>query len=87
MAAMNNPWLVASIALLPPLFVAIVGAGTRAIHLRLIAVELATSVTVVLLIILSFAFDQPSSIDLALTLTLLTLPGTLVLALFQERWL
>ena len=39
------------------------------------------------LMTLSFAFDQPSSIDLALTLALLSAPGTLILALFEERWL
>jgi multicomponent Na+:H+ antiporter subunit F len=84
---MNDTWLIASIALLPPLSVAIVCCGVGAIHLRLIAVELATSLAVVFLIMLSFAFDQASSIDLALSLALLTLPGTLILALFQERWL
>ena len=36
---------------------------------------------------MTFAFDQSSFIDLALTLALLTLPGTLVMALFLERWL
>ena len=54
---------------------------------RLVAMELATSLSVLMLIALSFAFDQASSIDLALTLTVLSLPGTLVIALFEERWL
>jgi multisubunit Na+/H+ antiporter MnhF subunit len=84
---MTGVWLLASLGLLPPLLVAVIGAGWGPIHLRLIAVELATSLALILLIALSFAFDQSSSIDLALTLALLTLPGTLVLALFQERWL
>jgi len=35
----------------------------------------------------TFVFDQSSFIDIALCLALLTLPGTLVLALFLERWL
>jgi len=52
------------------------------IHLRLVAVELATSLAV--LLAFAFAFDQASSIDLALTLALLTLGGTLILALFRE---
>lgn len=84
---MTNAWLFASLLLLPPLLVAVAAAGIRAIHLRFIAVELVTSLATALLIALSFAFDQPSSIDLALTLALLTLPGTMLLALFQERWL
>lgn len=34
-----------------------------------------------------YAIRQPSSLDLALALAFLGLPGTLVLVLFQERWL
>jgi len=44
-------------------------------------------VATVLLALATFAFDQSSFIDIALCLALLTLPGTLVLALFLERWL
>lgn len=84
---MSNAWLIAAVLLLPPLLIAILGCGRGAIHTRLIAVELATSLAIVLLIVLSFAFDQSSSIDLALTLAVLTMPGTMLLALFQERWL
>jgi multicomponent Na+:H+ antiporter subunit F len=40
-----------------------------------------------LLAAFSFSFDQPSSIDVALTLALLSLPGALVMAMFFERWL
>jgi multicomponent Na+:H+ antiporter subunit F len=40
-----------------------------------------------MLAMLSFAFGQASSTDLALTVALLSLPGTLVFALFVERWL
>ncbi|HEX4149975.1 MAG TPA: monovalent cation/H+ antiporter complex subunit F [Pirellulales bacterium] len=61
--------------------------GRGEIGLRLIAAQLATALAILLLIALSFAFDQASTIDLALTLALLTLPGTLLLALFEERWL
>jgi multicomponent Na+:H+ antiporter subunit F len=84
---MTTSWLIASIALLPPLLVAIIACGRHAIDRRLIAVQLATSLTVLVLIAMSFAFDQASSIDLSLMLVLLTLPGTLVLALFVERWI
>ena len=36
---------------------------------------------------MDYAFDQPAAIDIALSLALLSLPGTLVFAVFQERWL
>ena len=84
---MSESWLVAAIFLLPPFVVAVVAACTGAVGPRLVAVEFATSLSLVLLIVLTFAFDQPSAIDLPLTLTFLTLPGTLLLALFEERWL
>jgi len=69
------------------MFIALWAAGHGTLAHRLVAVELASSFAVLLLIALSFAFDQASSIDLALTLALLTLPGTLLLAVFAERWL
>jgi multisubunit Na+/H+ antiporter MnhF subunit len=80
-------WLLASLGLLPPLLVAVVGSGRGAVPNRLIAVELATSLATFLLVALTFVFDQASSIDLALCLAVLTLPGTMLLALFFERWL
>jgi multisubunit Na+/H+ antiporter MnhF subunit len=84
---MTTPWLLASLGLIPPLLVAVAVAGTGEIGRRFVATALASSLAIFVLLALSFAFDQPSSVDLALTLALLTLPGTLVLALFVERWL
>ena len=84
---MTVAWLAASLALLPPFLAAVIAAGRGAVSRRLVAVELASALLVMLLIALSFAFDQPSSIDLALTAALLALPGMLVFALFVERWL
>lgn len=82
-----SAWLIAAIALLPALIVGMVSAARGAAARRLVAIQFATSIAVLLLVVLDFVFDQPSSMDLALTLALLSLPGTLVLALFQERWL
>lgn len=82
-----NGWLIASLCLLPPLVVAVFACGRGAVAWRLVATELATAVAIIVLIALTFAFDQPSSIDLALTVAMLALPGTLVFVLFQERWL
>lgn len=82
-----SAWLVTALALLPVLAVAVVAAGRGAIAQRLVSIQFAASSSVLLLVVLDFAFDQSSSMDLALTLALLSLPGTLVLVLFQERWL
>jgi len=84
---MTQAWLVASLALLPPFVVAVAMAGRGALASRLVAFELAASLGTILFVSLDFAFDQSWSIDLALTFALLALPGTLVLALFVERWL
>jgi len=80
-------WLVSVVALLPPFFAAIVSAGRGSPGSRLVGIQLATSLAIIILIALSFTFDQASSIDLALCLAILTLPGTLLFALFYERWL
>jgi multicomponent Na+:H+ antiporter subunit F len=82
-----TPWLAAVVALLPALAVPVAAAMRRDAGQRLVAVQLATALAAVILVLMSFAFDQPSFMDLALTLTLLSLPGTLLLALFLERWL
>ena len=84
---MNDAWLIAALCLLPPLTVAVFACGRGAVASRLVATELAAAFAVIALIALSFAFDQPSSIDLALTVAMLALPGTLVFVLFEERWL
>jgi multicomponent Na+:H+ antiporter subunit F len=80
-------WLVAAIATLPafavPVFVACRGASGD----RLAAVPLATALAALVLVMMSFAFDQSSFIQLPLALVLLGFPGTLVLAHFLERWL
>ncbi|TGE02308.1 monovalent cation/H+ antiporter complex subunit F [Methylobacterium nonmethylotrophicum] len=84
---MTELWLAAALALLPPLGLAVVAAARGALAFRLVAVQLATSLAVLLLVAMSFALDQPAVIDLGLVLAVLTLPGTLLFAVFQERWL
>ncbi|HET7570247.1 MAG TPA: monovalent cation/H+ antiporter complex subunit F [Gammaproteobacteria bacterium] len=80
-------WMLATLGLLPPLIAGVVMAGRGAIPGRLVAVQLALSATVFSLMLFEVAIRQPSSLDLSLALALLGLPGTLVLVLFQERWL
>ena len=80
-------WSGATWALLPPLSVAVLFALRGEVATRLVAVQLATALTVLLLALMSFAFDQDSYLDLAVTLALLALPGSLAMAVFIERWL
>ena len=80
-------WMLAVLALLPALAVPVIHACRSDTASRLVAVQLATGVTTLILALMTFAFDQSSFIDLALCLALLTLPGTLLMALFLERWL
>jgi multicomponent Na+:H+ antiporter subunit F len=80
-------WLAAAIALLPPLALAAVFCARGTLGRRLAAVQFAGSLGVIELTAATFVFSQPSSIELPLTLALLTLPATLLFAVFMERWL
>ncbi len=82
-----NVWLIATgvllAALLPCAIVAFRGAAMD----RLIAVELAGTITTLLILTLAQGLGRPSIFDLALALAALSVPGTLVYAHFLERWL
>jgi multicomponent Na+:H+ antiporter subunit F len=82
-----NPWLVATIALMPALMVPLWVAARGSTANRLVAVQFATALTGLSGILFSFASDQPSIVDLLLALGLLSLPGSLLFAHFLERWL
>jgi multisubunit Na+/H+ antiporter MnhF subunit len=82
-----NMWLAAVILLLPPLAVPMVVAWRGDANNRLAAVQLAGTLAALILAVMTFAFDQPSFIDLALCLTLVSVPGTLIFTTFMERWL
>lgn len=82
-----TPWMLATIALVPAFAIPALATCRGGLADRLVAVQLATSVATLILALMTFAFDQSAFIDLALALALLTLPGTLVIALFVERWL
>jgi multicomponent Na+:H+ antiporter subunit F len=82
-----NVWLISVIALLPPLALPLWVAARGKLVDRLVAVQLATNVAILILILASFAFDQDTLIDLPLSLAALSLPGTLMFAMFVERWL
>lgn len=82
-----NLWTAAILALLPPLLLASALAWRGRPGQRFAAYQLAGSVTVLILTLMAFATDQASMTDLALTLVLLNLPGTMLFAVFLERWI
>ena len=82
-----NAWLIASIALVPPFALGVMFAMRDIANQRLAAVQFAGSLAAPILAAMTFAFDQSSFVDLALCLALLSVPGTLFLALFMERFL
>ena len=82
-----NAWLLTAILFLPPLAVTVFVAMRADCDNRLVAVQFAGGFTALILASMSFAFDQPSFIDLAVCAALLSVPGTYVLATFLERWL
>ena len=82
-----NPWLLATLALVPLLALMVVMCGRGPVGRRIAATQLAGSLGALTLVSMTFAFGQASSMDLALTLGLLTLPASLLFAVFLERWL
>ncbi len=80
-------WFLALLAMLPPLAVAFGLAWRGPAGRRFIAVQLAGSVSILVMTAMTFVFDQASSIDLAVTFGVLSLPAALLYAVFLERWL
>ena len=79
-------WLAAAIAMLPPVAAMLWSACRGRTGQRFAAAQAASALGIWSMVLMSFAFGQPSEIDLPLTAVLLSLPGTLLLALFLERW-
>ena len=80
-------WILAILALMPPLVLSVTLTWRGRPGQRLAAYQLATTIGVTILTLLTFATDQASVIDLALTAVLLALPGTLLISVFMERWI
>lgn len=80
-------WIIAALILLACL----IGPFLRCAHgdtaSRLVALEAASPICVVLLLCLCEAFRRAPFVDLALALALLTFGAGLVFARFLERWL
>lgn len=82
-----SPFLIAAFAMLLALALPTWVAVRGALGQRLVALELCSVVTALVLVCLSLAFGQPSFLDVAVALVVLSLPGTLVLTVCLERWL
>lgn len=82
-----NAWLVISLVLLAAMAAPLAMAATGPLRRRLVAVQLIGAIGLWALVAMSFALNASSAIDLALMLGLLTLPATLLFAVFAERWL
>lgn len=82
-----NTWWIACLALSLPLAVPVIATSRRLPAMRFVALQVLIVLATVILVLLSFALDQSSFVDLPLALALLSLPGSLLMALFLERWL
>lgn len=82
-----SAWSVAVWAMLPALAVSVFAALRGTVATRMVALQLASAVTSIVLLMMSFAFDQDSYTSMAVALALLNVAGTLVVAVSVERWL
>lgn len=80
-------WTLTAIALL----VCMIGPFVRCLHgdpvSRLVGLEAASSICILILLILCESYHRALFVDLALTLALLSFGAALVFARFLERWL
>ena len=79
-------WALALLFLVPPFVAALAMAWRGPVGARFVGAQLAGSVGIVAMAAASFAFDQASSIDLAVTFGVLTVTASLLYAVFVERW-
>lgn len=82
-----NIWFAAAAALmigLVPCLIVILRTGLMA---AVVAMQLASTLGVLILLLLAQGYGRPSFADLSLTLAFLSLPSGLLFAHFFERWL
>lgn len=84
---MATTWLAAAIALFVALGVPLWVVTRGRLAERLVAVQLATTISIFAMVMLSFAFGRASMLDVPLMVVFLSFPGTLLLAIFLERWM
>ena len=57
------------------------------VHKRVGALQVANTITVLILTLFSFIYNRDIYLDTALCLAILSLPGSLIYIRFLERWL
>ena len=82
-----NVWLIAASILLLGLIPYGVVCLTAPVVDRLVALQMASVMGTLILLLLAEGFHRPSYVDLALSLALLSFAGGLTFARFLERWL
>ena len=80
-------WTLSALGLVLALAICGLGCVRGARFDRLMALQMATLNTVLLLLVLAESLGRPSYADVALTLAILAFPGTLAFALALVRWL
>jgi multicomponent Na+:H+ antiporter subunit F len=82
-----NAWLIASTVLVLALLPCGVLLARAPIMDALIALQLATCISTLVLALVAIGLHRPSFLDIALALALLAYPASLLFAHFLERWL
>jgi multisubunit Na+/H+ antiporter MnhF subunit len=80
-----NGWVVFALVLFVPLALCLIGSVRGTFAARIVALQLATPVGVLLLLALAQGFGRTIYQDVALALAVLALPSGLVYARFLER--
>jgi multicomponent Na+:H+ antiporter subunit F len=82
-----NMWLIAAVALaLATVPCGFILARGKVMD-RMVALQAATAVCVMVLTLAAVGIHRPSFLDIALSLALLSYPATMVFSHFLERWL
>ena len=82
-----NVWLMCSTVLLACLALCAIGVVRGSIADRLIALEAGTIVSILALLTIEEGLQRQSFFDLSLAMAVLTIPSTLLFAVFYRRWL
>ncbi len=82
-----NYWLWSAFALMFALVPCLYVAASKSAQDRLVALEFASCVVTLQMVLLSEGYHRPSFYDLPLTLALLSFGGGMVFARFVQRWL
>lgn len=85
--AVMNWFMLAAVGLLACYVPCCLTASRRRTMDRIAGLQAAVIISVLEIMVMSEALSQPSFIDLALAMALLSFPATLVFAYIMERWL